>query len=363
MATTINSLKPITEYIKNYKELSGLQAVETTYKGGKLSWADSPADVLISAKNINEFNPESILILAAEFDGDIDGKSADGNSITKEGTETFILGANYSGTKGVSVTEVSGLAANIVNGNRVTWTAGDALSYIKGKNNITRVQVDNVESTTNAGSILTLTNADIKIETFAQAGKHYIATIVSPINSAHTFAGFMNNLSIAGIRAKQEISFLSTSITTAAVSSIVNIFGVSHTLNLAPFSYTHNVGKDRFTFDMTNLSTTIYTGVFLSIGRNTFEAYETQFKKLKVDGKQVEFDLTATNFSAEKIINNMQVFSTNFTNNGFVFEKAQAEIVENDVSINASMVSLDSNDIDYLNGNISLVDYTAFLYC
>lgn len=96
------------------------------HSNGTSSWADEPAAEVIASIAVTNFDLAKCLETTSTFDGDIDGKySSTGSSTVKEGEERFVIGASYLGTRGVSITEVSGLLGSFVHGKRVTWTDGD----------------------------------------------------------------------------------------------------------------------------------------------------------------------------------------------------------------------------------------------
>lgn len=96
------------------------------------TWANAKPPVELTNCIVNDLAIGEAIKLAHMFDGDIDGKANSGTSSCKEGSESFIFGANYSGTRGVAISEVSGVSASYVRGKRVSWLDGDSWSYQEG---------------------------------------------------------------------------------------------------------------------------------------------------------------------------------------------------------------------------------------
>jgi hypothetical protein len=87
------------------------------------------------------------VLLAKELDGDVDGQRGNGTSSVREGSESFIFGANYTGLRGANISEVSGLSASYVTGKRVSWLDGDSFSFQNTGSSSNIQNCSNIEST------------------------------------------------------------------------------------------------------------------------------------------------------------------------------------------------------------------------
>jgi hypothetical protein len=219
-----------------------------------LSWANPTNDPkLLTVKSVEGSSPsmgdkkieiEDLLKLASSYDGDIDGVSNKATSICKEGEESFIYGASYTGVRGLSLLDIGGIAGYFYNGERIFWIRGDAWAIHHGTidngvitgrsytftNKIKSIEVDqsacsiDVKSESTDEGITTNNIAKTTLKTTNQA-----ASILSTTRS-------INNKSLTTFVASHSVS-------TGAENTNAGIYALNNSIALAAVNFSLRIGQ------------------------------------------------------------------------------------------------------------------------
>lgn len=329
--------------------------------GGKISWADISATDDIKEINIATLNPETILAKAQSLDQDIDGKSGAGSSSVKEGEERFIFGASYTGTQGVSISEISGIFASITHGKRVTWTDGDVFAKTKGQDYIVDIDANVIAFTTNSDSLTFERNVKGTMSSSVKANKFETET-TSHTNISTTFANYIQNASACTLRTTQAISGVSQTTNLAVYLNVMNFSPVSHVLNCAAYSYAVNVGSSRFSLDFTRITAQISKGLFFNVAANSLDTFQAAASKIGVDINSTDLKISEKKANIEKIHDQIKSV-TNFFNQGeVVVEKNKVNIENNEFDWSGCDLSIEELDLSLEDGKVYISNFGSIIH-
>jgi hypothetical protein len=330
--------------------------------GGQVSWADVSPHGDIYKINIATLNPEAILAEAQKLDGDINGKSSTGSSIVKEGEEKFIFGAGYTGTQGVSITEVSGISASIVHGKKVVWTDGDLFVKVDGKEYITNITTEKLATKISAQLMKSENYAKIAIS----------SNIAAPLVSSHTTSAVQNTSTASAL--KNTLTLTASNLTstfallnltlTGAIYNKTYIYAdtIFASNTAAKIIETINKAPTRIQKDFTKLTAQISEGNFFNVANNTFEAYEKSLKLINEVVSAVEMQTSETKLDIKKVENSIKNSGTNYQETKINIETKKLEQSNIDVAIDKSMTDIEEGDISIQKVNNSIIANTMNMY-
>lgn len=255
-------------------------------------WATQAAPADIQSTDVTLLNLDKFIETAKLFDGDVDGVSESNSSNTvKEGEERFIIGASYLGTRGVSITEVSGALGSFVHGKRVNWTDGDIwVRQTIGKMYKTDLETDSFDYQLTAKNIVVdRSSKTIKLQTKA-SDSLFVTNAADALLETRTSAGRLHNFAFSNASASVTATAAAFSFAAASVQTSTTICAATSTATISPFIFAYNLGLFRLSIDSTIVTAQISQYLFFNVAKNSVSAYETLTEKmnLKVSAADIE---------------------------------------------------------------------------
>lgn len=289
------------KYIWNLGDISGYAgdfvAANKVNSGGGLSWADISPTSEVAKIDVTTLNPESVIKLATSHDQDIDGKSGAGTSTVKEGEERFIFGASYSGTQGVSISEVSGVSASIAHGKRVSWLDGDSWSYQKGGSSHSEQELKDIFSNTNARDIVSKTFASYKIQSESRAVDSNSSVRMSAGNVSTVNMGSTTTETILfGVCSNNYIGGFKNTLNLGCVFSTVKIMLAEHDLILVKYKFVNTLAAQHIhsctvkglKFDKTIGPNIVTNEQLVELEKSLTSSIDTKTSKINVDISSID---------------------------------------------------------------------------
>jgi hypothetical protein len=330
-------------------------------KGGKVSWANIETTADINKINVATLTPQAILAEAEKLDKDIDGKSSTGSSIVKEGVEKFVFGAEYAGTQGVKITEVSGITASIAHGKRITWTEGDILLKVNGTDYVTDINTHNFDYAMNTDSIWYKRKSKELIRYDALTMK-YVNNMISDLNISTTSADFLQNGSISCLKLTQTVTALSQTFTLAGVISAANVSLYSHTFNYGVVIDALNIGCSRITQDWTNITAQLTRGTFFNVAANSLDTFDTAAEKVGIRIDKNKIKIGSVKVDTSKIKDQVKLVSRNFNKGDIAINQLLVEIRRNDALLAEGTLSISEVEANVERGEVYAMNVSSVLH-
>lgn len=236
------------------------------------SWASEDPSEAVLEKKVDSLDIHTVLALAKSTSEDVDGVVSTGSMRVLNGEEKFVKGACYTGKIGVNVTEISGIDAKFLRGQKVDWLKGNQWRYQEGQWAISEVTVKNASSTTNvlesskvtvdAGTVTSITKAKNQLLTQKQgdrivnsdyAGALSLTMKLSPVvvgmNVGHVTV--KHNIAVAALNVHQNVAQKSVAFCALAMHTVAFAGMAIRTDSFTPL---------KISSDHTNLSCNIFTG-------------------------------------------------------------------------------------------------------
>ena len=263
-------------------------AVET----GTGSWANFAPDPDIANRQVNTLDIAGALSLAKDFDGDVDGLTSTGSSSIKEGEESFVFGARYSGTRGVSITETTGLSGSYVHGKRVNWTDGDIwMRQTGGSTYRSETDTDSYDSQLNVtGEIIKTERAGKKIQSKSQTTGAIIDVKVAKEFLATSFVKNLQTRDFTGASSEFLCTAAESELHIALAQTITSATGLTIVVAMSGALLAYNTAPARIVVDSTLLTAQFSQNNFFNVARNTAESYATATKKVGVNVTAAQID-------------------------------------------------------------------------
>lgn len=284
------------------------------------SWANLPPDKEIATSQVNTLDLKTTLGLAAQFDGDIDGLASVGNSTIKEGEERFVFGASYLGTRGVSITEVSGALGSFVHGKRVNWTDGDIWVRQIGNMYKTDLETDFFDYQLTAKNIvIDRSSKTIKLQTKA-SDSFFVTNATDGLSETRTSAGRLHNFAFSKASASVTATSAAFSLAAAVVQTSTAICAATNmAFTISPFIVAYNLGLFRLAIDSTIVTAQISQNSFFNVARNSVSAYETLTEKMNLK-------VSAADIEAKTTLGQLHKMTSSVVEVGASFYRAQTRV-------------------------------------
>ena len=316
--------------------------------GLSTSWANVPPESSIILQDVTKIDIERSIFLAQELDGDINGQANNATSSCKEGEETFIFGASYSGTQGVRVSEISGLDAKYVRGKRVSWLDGDSWNFQKNGDShsesylnamSTSITANNISSDIKSfGKVASLTSTLSDIET-----TKYSEDTIRSIN----ISKFINEVNVSGSALKTYIGFAVTNMNIGMVLGSCNIIGfkIDFTALVKEFSV-KKIGVMKVDIVDSPVSMLVRTGQNVDFAPSEFKLI---FNQMDMTNSRIDYIMSKIESAAVDISTSAAVIANrnlivansavNFTYGGLISESASFSFEDKEVALDGTNVA------------------------
>jgi hypothetical protein len=310
-------------YTENYISSHNFRGV-----GECNSWANVAPDEDIALQDVKKLNIENALVLAKVRDGDIDGFTNNATSSVKEGDESFTVGASYSGTRGVNISEVSGLKATYIRGKKVSWLDGDSWTKNTGGDYHSESTVKEMSSKVVANKITKNSLSYGKIIEFNHATLEYKKLRKSgvAINTVNMAPG-INELNLFAECVKTNVGAVVASVNFAGVAMSYGFSALKNDLALSVYDRSYKkVAILQSQITDTPVRIGVVSGFDVMVCKAEALLADKVLKIVDAKLESINADITKSNNKIENIKNSIATRKTDVSDDGAVIKRSKSSI-------------------------------------